>query len=148
MNTMFSPDRQQRQMEGEVQADPEFIAFYGTLMNNTDEGLEFVREDHIRGRMFDVGAFPAVIPSNDGSRVFVEVYKILDPGILRSFDAYEGYHEADPEASLYVRKTMPLVGHDDWVWTYIWNRSTADLQPLDHGDWRKVAPMYDRTATI
>ena len=88
------------------------VFFYGTLMAGFDRrrraGIEnkmkFRGRGHISGALFDLGIYPAAVPSNDG-RVWGEVYGYDDEAtVLTALDDIEGYTHDDPDRSLYTRK--------------------------------------------
>ena len=59
---------------------PEHVFFYGTLMTpfnrpgrqRVDANLRFTSRGTINAALFDLGIYPAAVPTNDGSRVTIE----------------------------------------------------------------------------
>jgi len=98
------------------------VHVYGTLRTG-DENTQTVK-----GRLYNVGWFPALILDPDGYDVTVEVREVDDDG-LEGFDAYEGYRPDYPSGSLYIRRK-----HKDG-WIYEFNRSVDDLEEIPEGDW-------------
>ena len=93
----------------------DLVFFYGTLMSGfkrdrtrVELALEAVGHGSIAALLFDIGIYPAAIPSPQ-SRVHGEVHRMLSPDtILHALDEIEGYREDKPDASLYVRAETPV----------------------------------------
>jgi gamma-glutamylcyclotransferase (GGCT)/AIG2-like uncharacterized protein YtfP len=125
----------------------DFVFFYGTLMTpinrpgrqRVDSSMSFVGRGTIRAALFDLGIYPAAIPTNDGSEVLGEVYQMLDTTlVLASLDEIEGYRAAEPERSLYIR-VLTDVGLDDGgsvqAWVYFYNAPLGRAQRIESGDY-------------
>src|ERR671913_341194 len=87
----------------------EFVFFYGTLMAGFDRRrragidgqLTYVGRGSITAALFDLGIYPAAVPSPDG-HVWGEVYEMAEPApVLAALDDIEGYRSDDPDRSLY-----------------------------------------------
>lgn len=113
---------------------PLLLAVYGTLRRGCRNhhvlaGSVHVADGHVRGLLHEVTtprgrgySYPLlVVPgTDDGSPgtpsalgdVVVEVYRVVDPGVLADLDALEDYDPDDPAASEYVRVRVPLLGAD------------------------------------
>jgi gamma-glutamylcyclotransferase (GGCT)/AIG2-like uncharacterized protein YtfP len=107
---------------------------------------DLVSRGSIPGRLYDVGDYPAAVPSADGDdRIHGELYAIR-PGredeLLPDLDQYEGFHPDRPEESLFVRVEAPVErqpGGTTWAWTYVFNRSVDGLPPITSGDYASHA---------
>ena len=96
-----------------------------------------------RGRMsaalFDLGIYPAAIPSEDGSVVWGEVYEMHDAAaVLSTLDEIEGYRAAEPERSLYTRILTDVVLDDGRrlaAWAYFYNAPLGRAQRIESGDY-------------
>ena len=56
---------------------------------------------------------------------------------LARIDAYEDFDPANPEASLYIRRSISLVEGGE-AQAYVWNRPLPDgARPIGHGDFRR-----------
>ncbi len=124
----------------------ELVFFYGTLMtpfNRTgrlrlDQHLSFKGRGTIPAALFDLGIYPAAVPTSD-SRVTGEVYELAEPfAALRALDELEGYRPGDPETSLYTR-TRTLVDMDDGTtvgaWAYFYNAPLGRAERIESGDY-------------
>ena len=120
----------------------DFIFVYGTLRRGeradlgkkaSNFGVVPVGLDEINGRMYHMGAFPAVKAESgefDSSKPVVtgEVFLVTDTSIMAVLDAYEGY------PNLYTRlKTSTRGGR--LVWVYVFPHPTTEDQLIIGGDW-------------
>lgn len=99
----------------------------------------FVDTGIFRGKLYDLGAYPGVVPSNDpNDRVRGEVYFLRrSKELLRALDEYEGCVGVFP---LYRRQLATVVlnnGTQITAWIYIYNRSTKGYQVISSGDYLK-----------
>ena len=124
----------------------DLVFFYGTLMSGfkrpgrtrVDLALEAIGHGSIQGVLFDLGIYPAAIPATDG-RVRGEVHRMLDPdAVLPLLDEIEGYRPSEPDASLYVRREMPVIlddGRAADAWVYFYNAPLGRAQRIESGDY-------------
>lgn len=124
----------------------ELAFFYGTLMTGFDRrrraGIEHrmtcVGRGWIQAALFDLGIYPAAVPSAEG-RVWGEVYQLDDPGhVLPILDDIEGYTPDDPDHSLYVRASVPVTLEDGRrleAWVYFYNAPLGRAQQIASGDY-------------
>jgi gamma-glutamylcyclotransferase (GGCT)/AIG2-like uncharacterized protein YtfP len=124
----------------------DLVFFYGTLMtpfNRTgrhgiDQHLEYMGRGSIEAALFDLGIYPAAVPSTDG-RVWGEVYQMLRPVVvLRALDEIEGYSPSEPESSLYTRRVTPVTMDDGTVVqaaAYFYNAPLGRAERIASGDY-------------
>ena len=124
----------------------EKVFFYGTLMAGFDRRrragidtrMQFVGRGWIEGALFDLGLFPAAIPSPDG-RILGEVYEVEDdPSVLAKLDEIEGFRPSEPDASLYTRVATAVMlenGAADQVWVYFYNAPLGRAERIPSGDY-------------
>jgi len=125
----------------------DFVFFYGTLMTpfnrpgrlRVNPKMSFVGRGTIRAALFDLGIYPAAIPTHDGSTVSGEVYEMLDPPVvLAMLDEIEGYRAAEPERSLYTRVLTDVAlddGENLEAWAYFYNAPLGRAQRIESGDY-------------
>jgi gamma-glutamylcyclotransferase (GGCT)/AIG2-like uncharacterized protein YtfP len=124
----------------------DLVFFYGTLMAGFDRRrragidgkLTYIGRGSIQAALFDLGIYPAAVPSPEGV-VWGEVYEMVDPdAVLAALDAIEGYRRDDPDRSLYVREQAPVTLPDhtaERAWTYFYNAPLGQAQRIASGDY-------------
>jgi gamma-glutamylcyclotransferase (GGCT)/AIG2-like uncharacterized protein YtfP len=124
----------------------EHVFFYGTLMTpfnrpgrqRVNPKMAYAGRGHIRAALFDLGIYPAAIPSDD-SQVWGELYEMLDPiVVLDALDEIEGYRAAEPERSLYTRVRTDVTledGRRTPAWAYFYNAPLGRAQRITSGDY-------------
>jgi len=124
----------------------EHLFVYGTLLPEQAPAemvavLRRLRHEtpgHVRGRLYDLGAYPGAIldPSAD-TVIRGRVFALPDDGtVLAVLDAYEGFDPTDPTRSLFSR-TRARVGLSDGrevdCWMYVYNRDLRDAPQIAGG---------------
>jgi gamma-glutamylcyclotransferase (GGCT)/AIG2-like uncharacterized protein YtfP len=124
----------------------EAVFFYGTLMGGFDRRrragidgrLTYRGRGFISGALFDLGIYPAAIPSSDG-KIWGEVYQFDDAEfVLRALDDIEGYTHADPDRSLYTRLRTKVTLEDGQAldaWVYFYNAPLGGAPRIPSGDY-------------
>lgn len=125
----------------------EHVFFYGTLMSPFNRPgrqritpqLSYTGRGNMRAALFDLGIYPAAVPSNDDSLVWGEVYETSDPSsVLSVLDEIEGYRPSEPDRSLYTRVVTDVTLEDGRVtkaWTYFYNAPLGGAQRIESGDY-------------
>jgi len=125
---------------------PELVFFYGTLMTGfdrrrrlgMDDRLTFRGRGWIHGALFDLGLYPAAVPASDG-KVWGEAFAVTDPApVLAALDEIEGFDARTPDASLYVRRQVPVhldVDDDAEAWVYFYNAPLGGSFGIPSGDY-------------
>jgi len=124
----------------------ERVFFYGTLMAGFDRRrragmdgqLTFVGRGSIRASLFDLGLYPAAVPSPDGC-VWGELYDVRDSAaVLSALDDIEGYRADDPDRSLYIRSEVAVTlpdGAQYPAWVYFYNAPLGRADQIASGDY-------------
>jgi gamma-glutamylcyclotransferase (GGCT)/AIG2-like uncharacterized protein YtfP len=124
-----------------------YIFVYGTLrkldLNRTHQLLgSAIRVDraYYNGELYNVGEYPAVIPSQDPSRRVVgDVYLLRDlERDIAALDKYEGCGASDPVPHEYTRTKVSVrltTGDEKLAWIYLYNRSVNELARIEDGDY-------------
>jgi len=125
----------------------ECVFFYGTLMTpfnrpgrqRVTPKLAFEGRGTIAAALFDLGIYPAAVPTNDGSLVWGEVYAMLEPSsVLATLDEIEGYRPDEPVRSLYIRVLTNVTLENGRVleaWAYFYNAPLGRAERIDSGDY-------------
>lgn len=124
----------------------DLVFFYGTLMSGfrrpgrarLDHALRPVGRGWIAAALFDLGIYPAAIPSAEG-RVWGEVHQMLDTdAVLATLDDIEGYSQTEPDTSLYQRVRTAVTLDDGRVadaWVYFYNAPLGQAERVPSGDY-------------
>lgn len=123
-----------------------FIFFYGTLMrcfgalkafDPAEKKFEFIGEGFVYGKLYDLGAYPAVILGGE-TKVFGEIFRVKDLTALAELDFYEGFNPEEIEESLYVRRITQAYLKDRILncWIYEYNQSLDDARLIESGDYK------------
>jgi gamma-glutamylcyclotransferase (GGCT)/AIG2-like uncharacterized protein YtfP len=124
----------------------DLVFFYGTLMAGFDRRvhagidgqLTFVGRGSIAAALFDLGPYPAAIPSPE-SQVSGELYRISDvPPVLAALDEIEGFRDDDADRSLYVRREVDVTmagGERQRAWVYFYNAPLGQAPRIPSGDY-------------
>ena len=117
---------------------------YGTLIKGMgNDGLipdEAKRiKGYTRGKMFNVGLFPAVVNGKDkihGEIVYVPSY--LYKRTMKVLDTLEGYRGKDDDMyKRVIKKVWDNGGNEIDCWMYLWNRDIKGMEYISHGSWVK-----------
>jgi gamma-glutamylcyclotransferase (GGCT)/AIG2-like uncharacterized protein YtfP len=123
------------------------VFFYGTLMTGfnrpgrqrVDSILELTGRGRIRAALFDLGIYPAAVPSDDDSTVRGEVYHMRDvAAVLSALDEIEGFRQNEPERSLYRRVVTTVTLEDGGelpAWAYFYNAPLGRAERIPSGDY-------------
>jgi gamma-glutamylcyclotransferase (GGCT)/AIG2-like uncharacterized protein YtfP len=125
----------------------EYAFFYGTLMTPfnrpgrqpVEAKMAFAGRGRIRAALFDLGLYPAAVPSEDDSTVAGELYELLDPAaVLAVLDEIEGFRPAEPDRSLYRRVETDVTldsGQARQAWAYFYNAPLGRAERIPSGDY-------------
>ena len=105
-----------------------------------DSQLAFKGSGTIAAALFDLGIYPAAVPSeHENARVRGEVYEMTDaPAVVAVLDDIEGYSPNEPDTSLYTRLVTPVTLDDGSVvdaWAYFYNAPLGGAQRIPSGDY-------------
>ncbi len=130
-------------------ASPSYMFVYGTLLPglappviaDVVNTLRLVGPATVRGRLYDLGAYPGCILDDGSGAVHGVLLEIADPAVLEELDAYECYAAHDAAGSLFRRTICNAITADGRVvstWVYVYNRalSHARLIQREETDYR------------
>lgn len=124
------------------------VAVYGSLLTGLHNHSvmksakgTLLGEDvtHKNYKMVSLGSYPGLfeVEQSTGVGIKIEVYEVPESGLKGPLDWLEGYSEDDEAGSMYIRKKIPTVYGDAWI--YMYNpRSEHDMfdRVVESGDWR------------
>src|SRR5262245_62113829 len=94
--------------------------------------FDFVSDAKVKGRLFDMGSYPAGLPSADGAFIIGELYRVKSESefswAIGQLDDYEGVNVESDEVQLYRRElTDVYIGNKTVVaWIYWYNGDVSD----------------------
>lgn len=93
----------------------------------------------MKAALYDLGIYPAAVPSDDHGVVWGEVYETTDAaGVLAVLDEIEGYRPSEPARSLYTRVLTEVTledGRVEQAWAYFYNAPLGQAQRIRSGDY-------------
>jgi gamma-glutamylcyclotransferase (GGCT)/AIG2-like uncharacterized protein YtfP len=112
---------------------------YGTLMRGyplhrlLERDAEYVGDAVARGRLFDLGAYPAAVRDPD-AEIAGELYRVREPALWAALDSAEGpqYHREEV--------TIRTAGGGAAAAFIYWYRGPLAGVPVPGGDYRAHAP--------
>lgn len=111
-----------------------------------DPLLRLVGAGTVRGALFDLGPYPAVVRAEGTVRG--EVYAVTDPGrLLPRVDAVERYLPDDPARSEYVRTAAQVVmagAARRTAWVYFYAQPLLGAVWIPSGDYREYVARVRR----
>nr|WP_083332770.1 gamma-glutamylcyclotransferase family protein [Hyphomonas sp. Mor2] len=145
-------------VNGRVSSGDLFV-FYGLLKQGAtgmpahidlEKAGAFLGPCWFRGALYDLGGFPGVV---DGDGLCHGVrYRLDDASLIEALDEFEDVVPDDPDASLYLRKKVPLIDASgtesgEQAWIYWYNRPTDSFTRLADDDWPLDRGRVRKTGT-
>jgi gamma-glutamylcyclotransferase (GGCT)/AIG2-like uncharacterized protein YtfP len=102
--------------------------------------FSFIGDAKVRGKLFDLGSYPAGVPADDESFIMGELYTIKhEPEFswaIGQLDDYEGVTVEPDEIQLYKRDLVDVHINDSVVqaWIYWYNRNVDGKPFIESGD--------------
>jgi gamma-glutamylcyclotransferase (GGCT)/AIG2-like uncharacterized protein YtfP len=123
----------------------ELIFVYGTLRSGCTTGAHqtyltdatFITPAKIKGKLFKVSYYPALIIDETADWVIGEVYQLASAAQLAALDAYEECtYPAQPQQEYQRRKVEVLTDAGDYLsaWVYAYQHASAHLEFIASGD--------------
>ena len=108
----------------------EYISKYFTLIS----------EAKVKGKMYDLGSYPAAVPTTDESFITGELYDLINPAdfawAIEQLDDYEGLNPEEGEEQLFKRELTNVFynGQQTVSWIYWYNGIIEDHPLIISGD--------------
>lgn len=99
-----------------------------------------VAEGKVKGKLFDMGEYPAAVPTEENIFIIGELYRINHPEefgwAMAQLDDYEGLNTENNELPLYRREpvTVYFNGQTEQAWVYWFNGNTNGKPVVESGD--------------
>jgi gamma-glutamylcyclotransferase (GGCT)/AIG2-like uncharacterized protein YtfP len=130
--------------------DPEIFQLfvYGSLRKGFKSPLyeyissyfTFLGDARVRGKLFDMGSYPAGVPTRDNTFITGELYKLIRESdfswVIGQLDDYEGVNVEPDEMQLYRREIAEvfLNGELTHAWIYWYNGDVSGKPLIASGD--------------
>lgn len=123
----------------------DYIFVYGTLRRACPTGAhrtylantEFIGSAKVRGNLYRVSYYPALVLDESAGWVLGEVYRLISPEQLQQLDRYEECtYPSQPEQE-YQRRKIDVAtdkGESYSVWIYSYQRVVSNLEIITSGD--------------
>jgi len=102
--------------------------------------FSFVGDAKVKGKLYDLGEYPAAMPTDDESYIVGELYTAKNPQefswAIGQLDDYEGMSVEAGETPLYVRKVSTVFLNEQSfdAWVYWYNGSVEGKPEIEGGD--------------
>jgi gamma-glutamylcyclotransferase (GGCT)/AIG2-like uncharacterized protein YtfP len=114
--------------------------FHNPVFQYISDHFHFVSDGKIKGTLYDLGEYPAAVPSDTDNRIVGEMYEANSieefNWAISQLDDYEGLHPEEGEEQLYRRELATVDLNDDVAdaWVYWYNGSVSGMPVIDSGD--------------
>ncbi len=128
-----------------MEPEPTALFVYGTLKRGQFNHpvlapyAQAVEPSSIRGALYDVGLYPALVEGTDTVRGELVRLAAADLAhVLSILDRLEDYRPGDEEGSMYLRRVIDVrtaSGVRERAYAYFYNRDAASLPRVAGGEW-------------
>lgn len=100
----------------------------------------FIGEARVKGKLFDMGSYPAGVPAQENIFISGELYQMKEEAdfswVIGQLDDYEGVNVEPDEMQLYRREITDVVLGDDIfpAWIYWYNGDVSGKPLIASGD--------------
>jgi len=99
-----------------------------------------ISEAKVKGKLFDMGSYPAAVPTTEDVFITGELYIIKDESefswAIGQLDDYEGVNVESDEIQLYRRELSEILAGDEkfTAWMYWYNQDVSGKPEIVSGD--------------
>jgi gamma-glutamylcyclotransferase (GGCT)/AIG2-like uncharacterized protein YtfP len=114
--------------------------FQNPMFQYLSKHFEFCGDGKVRGKLFDLGEYPAAISSADDTFIIGELYSAKSEDefnwSISQLDDYEGVYPEEGEQQLYKRELVTVFSTQGEVtaWIYWYNGNVANKPFIESGD--------------
>lgn len=113
--------------------------FHNPVFDYIKNHFTFVAEGTAKGKLYDLGLYPAALPAADGrliGELFVANSEEDFDWAISQLDDYEGLNPEADETPLYRRELVEVLhnGNSTQAWIYWYNGSVEDKPVIASGD--------------
>jgi len=94
----------------------------------------------VKGKLYDLGSYPAALPTTDESYILGELYRLKEEQefswAIAQVDDYEGVNPEPGENALYIREITTIYINDQTTnaWIYWYNNEVSGKPLIASGD--------------
>lgn len=99
-----------------------------------------IADGKVKGKLYDLGAYPAALPTTDAAFIIGELYRANSPEefswAIAQLDDYEGVHPEEGEEQLYERAATTIYTDNGeyTAWIYWYKCDVTDMPVIESGD--------------
>jgi len=114
--------------------------FHHPAYEYISKSFDFVSVAKVKGYLYDMGSFPAAIPTTKDAFIVGELYQLKEGAdfswAIDQLDDYEGVEPEEGEAPLYRRESTTIYFQNQTcqAWIYWFNGSVEDQPFIASGD--------------
>ena len=114
--------------------------FHSPVYEYISRFFKFIGEAKVQGKLFDMGSYPAGVPTTEDSLIIGELYQAKNEHefswAIGQLDDYEGVTVEADEMQLYRREVTPVFINNQTTnaWIYWFNGSIAEKKEILSGD--------------
>lgn len=114
--------------------------FHSPVYEYISRFFKFIGEGKVQGKLYDLGSYPAGVPSNDDSFIIGELYQAKNEHefswAIGQLDDYEGVAVEADEMQLYRREVASIHIHNQTTdaWIYWYNGDITGKAVVASGD--------------
>ena len=100
-----------------------------------------------KGELYDLGPYPAAVPSDAKSYITGELYELKKEGdfawVIEQLDDYEGINPEEGEPALYKREVTEVNfnGEETMAWIYWYLLDVTGYQSIPSGDITRISKI-------
>jgi gamma-glutamylcyclotransferase (GGCT)/AIG2-like uncharacterized protein YtfP len=114
--------------------------FHHSAYQYISKHFTFVSDAKVKGRLYDLGDYPAAVPTSEEFYIKGELYEIKSHGefewAIEQLDDYEGLNPEEGEKQAYVRQLTDVFynDHSTRAWIYWYNDDVTGRPIIPSGD--------------
>ena len=114
--------------------------FHGPAFQYITPYFKHLADGKVKGRLYDLGDYPAALPATDDHFIIGELYQANSPDefnwAISQLDDYEGVHPEEGEVQLYERTVTTVYTNDGEypAWIYWYKCDVTDKPVIESGD--------------
>ena len=114
--------------------------FHSPVYEYISRFFKFIGEARVKGKLFDLGSYPAGVPTTDDHYIIGELYQAINEHefswAIGQLDDYEGVSVEPDEMQLYRREvtSVHINNQDTEAWIYWYNGDVSGKKEIPSGD--------------